>query len=71
MSSYWVNFVRSGNPNGRGLPEWPSFTPGDGRTLVLDDPISSGPVPELKSLLVFDAVYSQARGAAFGTSPPR
>ncbi len=23
MSSYWVNFVKSGNPNGDGLPEWP------------------------------------------------
>jgi len=22
MSSYWVNFVKSGNPNGSGLPEW-------------------------------------------------
>ena len=71
MSSYWVNFVRTGNPNGPGLPEWPKFMPADGRTLILDDPISTGPVPELKSLQVFDAVYSQARGAAFGTPPQR
>ncbi len=25
MSSYWVNFVRSGNPNGKDLPEWPMY----------------------------------------------
>ena len=69
MSSYWTNFVRTGNPNGAGLPDWPAFTPVDGRTQMLDDPISAGPVPELKSLQVFDAVYSQARGAAFGMPP--
>jgi para-nitrobenzyl esterase len=25
MSSYWVNFVSSGDPNGRGLPHWPAY----------------------------------------------
>jgi carboxylesterase type B len=25
MSSYWVNFARSGDPNGGNVPVWPSF----------------------------------------------
>jgi para-nitrobenzyl esterase len=27
MSGYWVNFVKTGNPNGERLPEWPTFDP--------------------------------------------
>jgi para-nitrobenzyl esterase len=30
MSSYWVNFVKTGNPNGNGLPEWPAYESKDG-----------------------------------------
>jgi para-nitrobenzyl esterase len=30
MSSYWVNFAKSGNPNADGLPQWPAYKPGGG-----------------------------------------
>ena len=28
MSSYWVNFIMKGDPNGSGLPVWPAFVGG-------------------------------------------
>jgi para-nitrobenzyl esterase len=69
MARYWVNFARNGNPNGHSLPQWPRFTGGNGQVQYLDDRIHSGTVANLKMLKVFDATYSQVRGAPFGVAP--
>lgn len=69
MTSYWINFVRSGDPNGPGLPEWPSFSEADSRVQQLRDPITPAGVVDLKTLQVFDAVYGRLRGASDDTRP--
>jgi para-nitrobenzyl esterase len=37
MSATLAQFMRTGNPNGGGLPEWPKYTADKGETMILDD----------------------------------
>ncbi|MEZ4904215.1 MAG: carboxylesterase family protein [Spirosomataceae bacterium] len=41
MSSYWVNFAKTGNPNGAGLPEWKRYNKETGAIQVLGDKVYS------------------------------
>ena len=34
MMSYWANFARSGNPNGKGLPTWPKYDAATGEGVL-------------------------------------
>ncbi len=36
MSAYWVNFVKTGDPNGEGLTAWPTYSAEDRRIMILD-----------------------------------
>jgi carboxylesterase type B len=37
MSSYWANFAATGDPNGKGLPHWPSLSDKPAMTMELGD----------------------------------
>jgi para-nitrobenzyl esterase len=36
VSSYWLNFVKSGDPNGAGLPQWPGYREPNALLLSID-----------------------------------
>ncbi len=65
MSGYWVNFAKSGDPNGPGLPPWPAFIETESKVQYLGDPITVGSVANIKGLTAFDAVYTTVRGKPF------
>ncbi len=64
MQSYWVNFAKSGDPNGPGLPHWPAFTVSSQRVMYLDTHPHVGPVPNLRKLKVLDAYFAWLRAEA-------
>ncbi len=37
MAKSFLNFIRTGNPNGGGLPNWPKYSAERGETMILDD----------------------------------
>ncbi len=57
MSEYWVNFIKTGNPNGDGLPEWPAFNQNDPMLMELGDEIQSSRPPHLEQIQFLQSIY--------------
>jgi len=64
FSSYWVNFAKTGDPNGGGLPAWPAFTAANEQVMGLGDKTGPMPVPHLDKLKTLDGYYAWRRGDA-------
>ena len=54
LSSYWVNFARTGDPNGMGLPRWPAFGYSRQQAMHFGAKIGAGPVPHQAELDWFE-----------------
>ncbi len=46
VSSYWTNFAKTGDPNGKGLPTWPAYRPDGHVTMELGERMGPMPVAE-------------------------
>ena len=50
MSSYWVNFAKTGNPNGDGLPVWPVYNPTGKQVMILGEKPAATSLPDRAAL---------------------
>ena len=73
MSSYWVNFAATGNPNGKGLPEWPAYSgKKSAKNIVLGDTVMVGQGIDPAMLAFYDSYYAKLRvGPCSGALPGR
>ena len=57
ITSYWVNFAATGNPNGNGLPKWPTYKAADDQSLEFGDQIAVRANVTKAGLDFFDGYY--------------
>jgi para-nitrobenzyl esterase len=58
MESYFANFIKTGNPNGPGLPEWMNFKT-SGQRLIIDVNTISVPQKNRDRYNLLDSIYKQ------------
>jgi para-nitrobenzyl esterase len=59
ISAYWVQFVKTGNPNGPALRQWDSFTENNPQSIIFGDSTITGVLPDKQAL---DFLYARFPG---------
>lgn len=61
MMNYWTNFAKTGDPNAKGLHNWPVFTDAALNTMIFDASSAAAPLPNMEKLKAFDSYYAWRR----------
>jgi len=61
MVTYWTNFAKYGDPNGKSVPGWPAFSDANPVVMYFSQTAHTGPVPGAESLKVLDTYFTWRR----------
>jgi para-nitrobenzyl esterase len=61
MGTYWTNFAKQGDPNGKGIPKWPAFSDANPVVMHFNQTPHTGEVPSASSLKVLDTYFKWRR----------
>ena len=61
MSTYWTNFAKYGDPNGKDLPVWPAFSEKNSSVMILNNNPKQAPVPNLDKLELMEQYFKYRR----------
>jgi para-nitrobenzyl esterase len=62
MSGAWAAFARTGNPNHKGLPNWPVFKTDQRATMVFDNQCKVVNDPHGEERMALASIHPAARG---------
>ncbi|HXD74271.1 MAG TPA: carboxylesterase family protein [Vicinamibacterales bacterium] len=69
MSSYWVNFISKGDPNGSGLPHWPEFKNlSSSKVMVFGDAPEVEPAAPTPKLSFYAAAFQRLLKGSAGAA---
>ncbi len=61
MSKYWINFTKTGNPNGDCLPYWTEYAEGKPTVMIIKEGFHLGPVQNQKQMDLFEGFFGSKR----------
>ena len=63
MATYWTNFAKYGDPNGKGMPRWPAFNDKNPQLMYFAGTPHTGPIPNEEGLKALDGYFAWRRSA--------
>lgn len=61
MPHYWLNFIKTGNPNQDGIPYWPAYEEGSDNVMIFKTGFRVGSHPTKANLDFWERVFNAAR----------